>query len=70
MRIGTGIFVLNVTGNNERTIRQFSRKVKDSKLILEIKDRKFFEKPSAKKRKKRSAAKARARRENQNQKNY
>lgn len=37
----------------ERTIKRFLRKVKKSYILEELRDRRYYEKPSVKKRKKR-----------------
>jgi small subunit ribosomal protein S21 len=37
----------------ERLIKRFLRKVKKSRILEEVRDRRFYEKPSAKRRKKR-----------------
>jgi len=49
--------VLN--GNLEKALRSFKKKIKDTKLMVEIKDRQFFEKPSLSKRRKKQKAIAR-----------
>ena len=52
--------VVNVRDNNvDKALRIFKKKIKDSRLMLQIKDRSQFEKPSAQKRKKRLKAIAR-----------
>jgi|TARA_R100001510_G_C7512704_1_gene111622 small subunit ribosomal protein S21 len=52
--------------NIEKAISQFKRKVKDSKILLELQDRRFYEKPSITKRKKRLKAKLRMKKNSQN----
>ena len=37
--------------NINKALKRFKQKVRNTKLIKDIRDRKFFEKPSAKKRK-------------------
>jgi len=52
--------VVNVRDNNiDKALRQFKKKIKDSKLMIQIKDRGQFEKPSEVKRKKKLKAIAR-----------
>ena len=43
----------------EYTIKEYKQKVRDVKLIDEIKDRRYYEKPSAKRRRIKQAAKRR-----------
>ena len=43
----------------EYTIKEYKQKVRDVKLIDEITDRRYYEKPSAKKRRIKQAAKRR-----------
>ena len=38
----------------ERLIKRFTRKVKKERIIEEVRERRFYEKPSAKRRKKRA----------------
>lgn len=45
----------------EKLIKRFNRKVDDSGILRELRDRRFFEKPSVKKRKKTIRARIRAR---------
>jgi small subunit ribosomal protein S21 len=53
---------VDVRGNNvEGALKIFKRMVKDSELMLELKSRTYYEKPSAKKREKKSAQAARYR---------
>jgi small subunit ribosomal protein S21 len=61
---------VDVKNNNvEFALKKFKRKVKDSGMILEIKKRSFYEKPSEIKREKRNLAKLRNKYNNQKQKN-
>jgi len=60
-RIGSGIYVEVRNGDLDTALKIFSRKVKDYKLILQIKERSFYEKPSTIRRRKRMAAKLRSR---------
>jgi small subunit ribosomal protein S21 len=43
----------------EYTIKEYKQKVRDVKLIDEIRDRRYYEKPSAKRRRIKQAAKRR-----------
>ena len=45
--------------NIEKALSIFKRKVKDSKMLLELQQREYYEKPSAKRRKARLKAKLR-----------
>ena len=45
--------------NIEKALSIFKRKVKDSKMLLELQQREYYEKPSAKRRKARLNAKLR-----------
>jgi len=42
--------------NINKALKRFKQKVRSTKLIKDIRDRKFFEKPSAKKRKQKEKA--------------
>ena len=53
-------------GNIEKALRQFKRKVKDSKLMLDIKNCEFYIKPSDKRREKRAKARLRAKKDQLN----
>lgn len=51
---------INVLDNNlEKALKVFKKKIKDTRLMVEIKDRQFFEKPSLNKRRKKQKAIAR-----------
>ena len=53
---------IDVYNNNvEGALKKFKRKVKDSELMLELKKRSFYTKPSQLKREKRNLAKLRQR---------
>ncbi len=53
---------IDVYNNNvEGALKKFKRKVKDSELMLELKKRSFYTKPSELKREKRNLAKLRQR---------
>jgi len=45
--------------NIEKALSIFKRKIKDSKMLLELQQREYYEKPSAKRRKARLKAKLR-----------
>jgi len=48
-----------INGNIERAIRELKKKVKDTELLTEIRERQEFKKPSAVRRKQRIRAKLR-----------
>lgn len=50
-------------GNHERMIRRFIKKVKKERIIEEIKDRRYYKKPSVAKKEKRIRAERQRRRE-------
>mgnify|MGYP002844954383 CR=1 FL=1 len=47
--------------NIERALREFKRKVKDSKLMLELSENSYYTKPSVKKRRQKLRSKLRIR---------
>ncbi len=47
--------------NVERALREFKRKVKDSKLMLELSEKSYYTKPSVKKRRQKLRSKLRMR---------
>lgn len=49
----TGLSVKVFNNNIEKALRKFKRKVKDSGIMVEMKRRTFYEKPSDKRRQKR-----------------
>lgn len=51
----------------EKAMRRFKKKVQDSGLIQELKDREFYEKPTTTRKRKKSAAKNRWRKQLQSQ---
>ena len=55
------IFVKVHNNNVEKALSKFKKKVKESKLMLTLKEKSFYTKPSAKRRAKRAMAKARYR---------
>lgn len=46
----SGIKVEVINGNLERALKLFKKKIKDSKIMLELRDRQEYIKPSLKKR--------------------
>ena len=56
-----GLQVKVYNNNVEGALKILKRKIKDSNLFLELKNKSYFEKPSKLKREKRNLAKARAR---------
>ena len=62
---------VEVKNNNvEWALKKFKRITKDSGIILELKKRTYYEKPSAEKREKKAAQKARYRYQNKNEKSF
>ena len=62
---------IDVYNNNvEGALKKFKRKVKDSELMLELKKRSFYTKPSELKREKRNLAKLRQRYKTQKENNF
>ena len=54
-----GLCVEVWNNNIEAALKIFKKKVKESKLMLDLKEKAFFKKPSAKRREKRAIARAR-----------
>ena len=54
-----GLCVDVYNNNIEGALKIFKKKVKESKLMLDLKKKSYFEKPSAKRRAKKAMAKAR-----------
>jgi small subunit ribosomal protein S21 len=54
-----GRSVLVKDDNVERALRKFKKKIADSGLLLELKDKEFYEKPTTARKRKKSAAKNR-----------
>ena len=54
-----GLCVEVWNNNLEAALKIFKKKVKESKLMLDLKKKSYFEKPSAKRRAKKAMAKAR-----------
>ena len=62
---------VEVKNNNvEFALKKFKRMVKDSGLVLELKKREYYKKPSADKREKKAAQKARYRYQNKKENNF
>jgi len=55
----TGNTVIVQNDNVEKALRKFKKKVLESGLLRELRDREFYEKPTTKRKKARSAAKNR-----------
>jgi len=54
------IKVVVKNGNVEKALRQLKRKVKDSKLLFDLKNREYYKKPSDIRREKRARARFRS----------
>ena len=54
-----GRSVLVKDDNVERALRKFKKKIMESGLLNELRDREFFEKPTTERKRKKSAAKNR-----------
>ena len=67
MRPIYGKSVLVKDGNVERALRKFKKKVQESGLLQELRDRETFEKPTTKRKRKKSAAKNRWRKQMESQ---
>jgi small subunit ribosomal protein S21 len=52
--------------NIEKALRIFKKQVKESKLLVELRDREFYTKPSVSKREKRAKARLRAKKFSKN----
>ena len=63
---GSTVYVRNE--NVEQAMRKFKKKMQDSGLLQELRDREFYEKPTATRKKKASAAKNRWKKKVQGQK--
>lgn len=63
---GSTVYVKN--DNVEQAMRKFKKKMQDSGLLQELRDREFYEKPTATRKKKASAAKNRWKKKVQSQK--
>lgn len=58
-----GNSVIVKDGNVERALRKFKKKVQESGLLNELRDRETYEKPTTKRKRKKSAAKNRWRKQ-------
>ena len=54
-----GRSVLVQDGNVERALRKFKKKIAESNLLNDLRDREFYEKPTTTRKRKKSAAKNR-----------
>lgn len=58
-----GKTVIVKDGNIEKALRKFKKKVQDSGLLQELRDRETYEKPTTRRKRKKSAAKNRWRKQ-------
>ena len=58
-----GKTVIVKDGNVEKALRKFKKKVQDSGLLQELRDRETYEKPTTRRKRKKSAAKNRWRKQ-------
>ena len=56
-----GLYVDVRNNNIEGALKKFKRKVKDSGLMVELRDRQYYEKPSEKRRREKNLSKSRQR---------
>ncbi len=61
--VNASVSLKQCRGNVERMIRRFIKKVKKEHIIEDVRDRKYYKKPSVAKRDKRSRAERRRRKE-------
>ena len=54
-----GRSVIVQDGNYEKALRKFNKKINDSGLLNDLRDREFYEKPTTARKRKKSAAKNR-----------
>lgn len=54
-----GSSVLVQDGNYEKALRKFKKKINDSGLLNDLREREFYEKPTTERKRKKSAAKNR-----------
>jgi len=54
-----GRSVLVKDGNTEKALRKFKKKIADSNLLQDLRDREFYEKPTTRKKRQASAARYR-----------
>ena len=59
----TGNLVVVINDNVEKALRKFKKKVQDSGLLQELRDRETYEKPTTVRKRKKSAAKNRWRKQ-------
>lgn len=62
-----GRSVLVQDGNYERALRKFKKKINDSGILNDIRDREFYEKPTSIRKRKKSTAKNRWRKKIESQ---
>ena len=65
-----GLQVKVFNNNVEGALKKFKRKIKDSEMMLELKKRSFYKKPSELKREKRNLAKLRQKYKTQKENNF
>lgn len=63
MRPLHGKTVIVKDDNVERALRRFKKKITESGILQEVRDREFYEKPTSKRKRKKSAAKNRWRKQ-------
>ena len=56
-----GLYVEVRNNNIEGSLKKFKRKVKESGLMVELRDRQYYEKPSEKRRREKNLSKSRQR---------
>ena len=56
-----GLYVDVINNNIEGALKKFKRMVKDSNLMIELREKSFYEKPSEKRRREKNLAKSRQR---------
>ena len=56
-----GLYVEVRNNNIEGAVKKFKRKVKESGLMVELRDRQYYEKPSEKRRREKNLSKSRQR---------
>ena len=54
-----GRSVLVIDGNFDRALRKFKKKIAESNLLNDLREREFYEKPTTERKRKKSAAKNR-----------
>ena len=54
-----GLYVKVYNNNIEKALKKFKKMVKDSNLMIELRDRQYYEKPSSERRRKKGLAKLR-----------